>query len=1228
MGSFRPFSSIIVAVVVAVFVEGDARAQQCSSLGDFSVAPMPCGSDCASYCYRISASSGACGICGGGGSCTVSEFRQFTATCGEPPCDGENSCTPDACSVFGCLIGDPCTALGACGGVGCEDCLGEDTCDDGIDADGDGYADDPCDPCEEARQVAEDVGGEIHGPCDECSDNEDNVDLRFGRYLADALDVRLSSPGRVALEVVRFHRSPVRTIRNENTFGLGWVSNFAERLSGSLSGSPPSNVYWYVPGSRGAMHETCSAAGGGTYACAPMVGAHHTLKRLADNTWELVDLDGILTRFDSVGRLIGKYDRNASGFGYSVSWNGQGHLVSATDSTGRTILFVLDPENLGPGRLQVVDRVELQRSPSNIVLASYTYDRGLLVGVSAGGRGRTYEYDEGANGTHAHIARIAEESGNVTLAENTYDSESRVVETHSTFGSHAFRYDVTCWAGGPPGTLVMDLTAPELDGTGQPETCATDAQCSSGAACNSGTCYWTSCVDRDESHADKLKSITGNCGCGTSEFNWSSDLRATWVTDRNGVRTTYEYDSNGLVIAKCENDSDATVTRATPSTCPSTGRWTGIWYSSTFPGNPVEVRRKSVLSASNNSQTLLTYDANGRLDTVTEAGYTRGGSDTVVTYSYVTNHDYDTLGRLTKVDGPLSGTSDRVEYTYYPSGNGDNSYQLQRVRQYTSATAYLDTTYAAYDPYGRATQVTAANGTTTTYTFAADGRVLTTAVGGLTTSYAFDEGGRLEKATLPRGNVLLYRYDGQGRLQQLARRDVATNTDEDRLEITYDAAGRPLTRQALRQGESAWMMVKQAYDINGRLWRVYDPTDPTSQTYSEIGYDSVGRPTTDRDELGHLVESFFDSFGRLTQVRRHLDGTGSNYLSTGYAYSATFSPAPTTVTDGEGHATTYERDDLGRLTKVISPDAGTIRYVYDAAGQVVDRYAADGLRSHYVYDSAGRLTWADHDYGSASAFTSDVKYTYDTSTGCPTDISQGAAGRVARIDEQLFADTSLGDGVYDRVVCRYYDGLGRLVRETTLGDEGVTRHTEYEYDGNSNLVRLRYPMLTNAWARWDYDAAPSDNTDADDAYRVAAETTKGVTYIWAAKASERYAFGPLRRIWYGNSTATPPANPSREVLRRVDGSVSTLRDRLGGSGSWDILDRTYTYGPTADLELPGQPRRQPRPLLRLRLGAPLDVRDEGLGGELPEPDGPGPARERGVRRRGQPGDIQGVQRPE
>lgn len=274
-----------------------------------------------------------------------------------------------------------------CGSEGC--CNAGEQCDDEVDSDGDGVADEPCDPCEFMEDTLAITGQHLEsgGPCDDCSAEEDRVDVRFGRFNLAETDIQFPSPARVALEVRRFFRSPVRTVKFSNTVGLGWGTNFDERLAGDLTGSPPSNVYWHNPGDRGGMFPTCASGGGGTYACTPMSGLHHSLKRLAGGTWELLRVDGILTKFDATGRLTGKFDRSAGGYGYSVTWDGQGRLSSATDTARHSVVFRLDPTNLGPSSLQLIQQVELVRSPVNQVVATYDYSHGHQSSYRWRGRG-------------------------------------------------------------------------------------------------------------------------------------------------------------------------------------------------------------------------------------------------------------------------------------------------------------------------------------------------------------------------------------------------------------------------------------------------------------------------------------------------------------------------------------------------------------------------------------------------------------------------------------------------------------------------------------------------------------------------------------------------------------------------------------------------------------------------------------------------------------------------
>ncbi|MBI2898110.1 MAG: RHS repeat protein [Deltaproteobacteria bacterium] len=681
-----------------------------------------------------------CDRCDGVGDCVEVWDREAEPgmTCGPPY---EDPCKGNDCSDY---QGEPCAA-------GCreEECNGYDDDGDGIidnvvdcgdtdDGDGGGGGmgvDDP--PL--AREPEEDCP-ENDPECD-CSDDSANTHLTTGvMALSPQVDVELDGPGRFSAGLVRYYASQYSNRYKLNYFGRGFTSNLNERLEGDLA--TPAAVIWVRPGGTGVGHATCTQQGA-EWSCVPQVNRHHALRRLSDQSWRLTELGGTGTTFDSQGRLTGKHD-GTTGWGYTLGFDGSGHVLSLSDSAGRTLAFVHDAAyEFLTGRDRIT-RVELQRSPTNIILAEYGYSEGRLVSVTRPTGTRTYEYvPSDAPG----ITAVRENSGSTTLETHEFDESRRPIESRTAHDASGFRYDVTCNAGGPPGVLLFDLTAPETDG-GSPKSCTSDAQCSGGAACHiDGYCYWYSCLEYDPDRMNAVTSITGNCECsGTAQSSWTSGMRLAWRTDRNGVRTTYEYDSNGLEIAKCENDSDTTVTRADPNSCPAAGRWEGTWYSATWPGKPIERRRKSTLSPTGNVQVLYTYDSYGRLDLETHNGFTRSGSDTIVSYSYVTNWDYDSLGRLTRVDGPISGSSDRVEYTYYSSGNGDSSYMLQRVRRYTSASAYLDTTYAAYDPYGRATQVTGPNGTTTTYTFDMYGRVLTETAAGLTTSYSYDDGGRLARA--------------------------------------------------------------------------------------------------------------------------------------------------------------------------------------------------------------------------------------------------------------------------------------------------------------------------------------------------------------------------------------------------------------------------------------------------------------------------------------------------
>jgi YD repeat-containing protein len=61
------------------------------------------------------------------------------------------------------------------------------------------------------------------------------------------------------------------------------------------------------------------------------------------------------------------------------------------------------------------------------------------------------------------------------------------------------------------------------------------------------------------------------------------------------------------------------------------------------------------------------------------------------------------------------------------------------------------------------------------------------------------------------------------------------------------------------------------------------------------------------------------------------------------------------VIDAENHETSYTHDDLGRVVASQSPDTGITGYVYDAAGNLIQKTDAQGVAVQYVYDDLNRI---------------------------------------------------------------------------------------------------------------------------------------------------------------------------------------------------------------------------------------------------------------------------------
>jgi RHS repeat-associated protein len=156
--------------------------------------------------------------------------------------------------------------------------------------------------------------------------------------------------------------------------------------------------------------------------------------------------------------------------------------------------------------------------------------------------------------------------------------------------------------------------------------------------------------------------------------------------------------------------------------------------------------------------------------------------------------------------------------------------------------------------------------------------------------------------------------------------------------------------------------------------------------------------------------------------------------------------APTDSTQWRTRTFTY--DSLSRLLTATNPESGTISYVYDADGSLLQKTSPAPNQTgsatqtvSYCYDALHRVTGKGYGAQSCPLSSAVVSYTYDAGAN--------AKGKLVSLTDQA------GTASYT------YDTLGRLTAETrTLtgaGGSAVSKNLSYEYNLDGSLKALHYP---------------------------------------------------------------------------------------------------------------------------------------------------------------------------
>ena len=330
------------------------------------------------------------------------------------------------------------------------------------------------------------------------------------------------------------------------------------------------------------------------------------------------------------------------------------------------------------------------------------------------------------------------------------------------------------------------------------------------------------------------------------------------MVDRNGIQTTFVYDTRGRITSYTVNHTSGNAT--TSFVYDDVGNVTKVTLpdASYLDYTYDNARRLTEIANSLGEKIVFTYNNLGQ---VTKQDVKAAGGAIVRTQTRV----YDELGRLMKVIGSASQT--------WTVGYDKNSNPTTLTNPLGKTTTY------AYDSLNRLISMTNALSATASATYNdRDDATGVTDQRTLTTSFVYNGFGEVIQRTSPDTGTTVYQRDAAGRItQRTDAKAVVTN-------YTYDNAHRLLT---------------VSYPANSSLNITYTYDDTTGGNFGK------GRLTGLTDSVGTL--SFkYDHRGNLIERSRVI---GAVTYTTKYAYD--LADNLTEITYPSGRIVTYTRDTLG-----------------------------------------------------------------------------------------------------------------------------------------------------------------------------------------------------------------------------------------------------------------------------------------------------------------------------
>lgn len=468
--------------------------------------------------------------------------------------------------------------------------------------------------------------------------------------------------------------------------------------------------------------------------------------------------------------------------------------------------------------------------------------------------------------------------------------------------------------------------------------------------------------------------------------------------------------------------------------------------------------------------------------------------------------------------------------------------------------------------------------------------------------YEYDGLRRLRKRIDPMGNVILYDYSRQNKLDEITDANgnktlIAYNdagmvsrlkTDVSDKNIRYDGdktvfidytepnnvysyyrwdnKGRAIEKVGLCCGIQSTLKyddnnnvaqridangnaTNYTYDEKGNLLTLCDPIGYTEQYTYEPNYNQVA---SFRDKNGNNYTFSYDTKGNLTA----LDGP----LGFNNRFSYDEHGWQTTATDANGCVTRTIYNSDGTTASVINADGGVINYTYDSYGRIISTTDPMGYTTLFTYDNLGRVIKEINALGNATTKSYDK-------VGNIVRILDPAGNITAYAYDALGHVTSKTDamgGVYSYE----YDGRGNVISETnplgiksqfTYNDRnkvdsytnGEGEKTNYDYDVKGNLIAELLPngnLVSFEYDELDNLIEISDNLGLIGMYSYDGNGNL-VSFTDGLGRTMTYAYDGLNR----RVSESLPSGSITKYVYDGNGNLLTVTDAKGNS-------TTYTYG--------------------------------------------------------------------